>query len=172
MSGDQPLSPAIARLIMAGWWFTPNDATHSHSLPLHGGLANELSAWVHSFGRLASGDDRTWFLAARDYEAPASDDAFAWNEFERLSFDSSEDEQQAAAVTGFWRRHLPILLSVRDGYEYLAVREDGVIVYGGEPEFEDAEIVASSLAEMLDEIARRSGAKSPGATRVEKLLGL
>lgn len=103
---------------------------------------------MSSFSQLSSPDENCWFLSIDDYSALAQD-AFAWNEFEILSLDASSSDDERAMITTFWSRHVPILLSVRDGYSYLAVRDDGVIIHGEEPEFEQTTLVAASLDELL-----------------------
>ena len=102
---------------------------------------------------LSSGDETTWFLCAEDYDSRL-DHAFWWNEWERLSLESAEgDEVWTAEIKSFWDDHLPIVLSVGDGYAYYAVSmEDGAVVYGREPEFEGCERVAGSFEEFLKHI--------------------
>jgi hypothetical protein len=46
-------------------------------------------------------------------------------------------------------------MSVRDGYAYLAVeRETLCVVEGDEPEYEEARVVAQSVLEVLERMAR------------------
>jgi hypothetical protein len=169
--GQELHCAAIARLRDAGWRFEASKSARDGDPSVLAAFSADVSVWANSFALLASADETTWFLAADDYEE-GSDNAFAWNEFEKVSLDASEDEEQVVAVTEFWSRHLPVLLSVRDRYAYLAVRSDGMIVCGEEPEFEDAEVVAGSLAELLSGLARPSDMSSAGAVKVAALLGL
>ena len=109
--------------------------------------------WLQFIGtvsELFSGDETTWFLCAEDYDSRL-DHAFWWNEWERLSLESAEgDEVWEAEIKSFWDRHLPIVMSVADGYAYYAISmEDGAVVYGREPEFEACEQVAASFPEFL-----------------------
>jgi hypothetical protein len=108
----------------------------------------------------ASPDDKVWLLTAADY-APNSKAAFAWNEWEKMSLDSAgEGTEWANEVRRFWERHFPFLMSVRNGYAYLAVkRTTGVIVFGEEPEFEEAEEIAPSLKHLAADLS--SGALRP-----------
>jgi len=62
---------------------------------------------------------------------------------------------------------LPILLSVRHGYEYLAVRDDGAVVHGSEPEFEEVVVVFSHFDDLLRYIITRPEARE---RVVERLL--
>ncbi len=53
---------------------------------------------------------------------------------------------------------MPAVLSVRSGYEYYAIDTDspyGAVVYGCEPEFEEAKKVSDSFIEFLELIMRR-----------------
>lgn len=107
-----------------------------------------------------------WFLSTDDYTCSTMD-GFAWNEFETISLDAASTDEERAAVTDFWTEHLPILLSVRGHHSYLAVRGDGAIVHGEEPEFEQTRVVASDLEKLLEMISHRP---TPGAGRIESLL--
>lgn len=156
---------AIARLRSAGWSFEPNPGHVRVPAALESAPADR-TAWASSFSRLSSPDDTTWFLSLGDYAEP-SDDAFAWNEFETMSRDAATGPEEEAAITEFWRRHCPILLSVRGPYSYLAIRDDGVIVHGTEPEFEDTTEVAVDLSALLRTIG---DPPTPGIGLVETLL--
>lgn len=110
--------------------------------------------WVSSFSQLSNADETVWFLSRHDYST-GSEDAFAWNECEQLSIQAATTDGEAAAVSRFWKRHVPILLSVRNGYEYLAVRDDGAVVHGAEPEFEEAVAVFSQFEDLMRYIVAR-----------------
>lgn len=165
-------SSAIAALREAGWTCVPSDT----------GWPEDLTGWQLSFTELASADDRVWFLSAADYRSAAEasepaetgddSDGFAWNEFELLSLDAAQTDAEAAEVKRFWAAHRPIMLSVRDGYAYVAVRSDGAVVFGEEPEFEETQTVAENFPELLALIAgwgaldtgpRDGGGAGPGA---------
>lgn len=143
---------AAAALRALGWVHEP--AAHApHAVP---GVLRSFPpaqhAWASSFSRLSSLDDTVWFLALDDY-TDATDTAFAWNEFETIGRDAAMSDDDAAAVSEFWRRHCPILQSVGGEYAYLAIGLDGAIVHGAEPEFEATTTVADSLAGLLEQIA-------------------
>ena len=160
------VASAIANLVSAGWSFDPTTPPDI-ALPRALGDASEtLVAWMSSFSELSSPDDAVWFLGRGDYVA-RSGEGFAWNAFERISSEAAETNQEANEVADFWNAHCPILLSVRGAYSYLAVRRDGVIVHGAEPEFEDATAVAPSFEALLDSIAR---GPADGQEPVERLV--
>lgn len=139
---------AIGCLQEAGWTCDPPSSTDD-GLPSALQTAPEtVIRWVSSFSLLSSSDETVWFLSRDDYSNRAAS-AFAWNEFEQLSIEAATTDDEAVAVSRFWESHLPILLSVRDGYEYLAVRDDGAVVHGTEPEFEEAVVVFSQFEELL-----------------------
>jgi hypothetical protein len=115
--------------------------------------------WASSFSQLSNADETVWFLSRPDYSNGA-EDAFAWNEFEQLSIQAATTDDEAVAVARFWERHVPILLSVRDGYEYLAVRDDGAVVHGTEPEFEEAVVAFSHFEDLLRYIIARPAARN------------
>lgn len=142
---------AIAALRAAGWRFEPSSPAGAVT-------------WAGSFSLLSNADETVWFLAREDYARPG---AFAWNEFETMSRDAAATEQEAAEIADFWQKHQPILLSVRGPYAYLAVCDDGPVVYGEDPEFEQAHVVAGDLAGLLRMIADRS---VPEAGVLDRLL--
>ena len=112
--------------------------------------------WLQFVGTVSerfSGDETTWFLCAEDYDTRL-DHAWRWNEWEMLSLKSAEgDDVWADEIKVFWNKHLPIVMSVRDSYAYYAISvEDGSVIYGAEPEFEECKQVAGSFAEFLGRI--------------------
>ena len=121
--------------------------------------------WVSSFSQLSNADETVWFLSRHDYSTGA-EDALAWNEFEQLSIQAATTDDELVAVARFWERHLPILLSVRGGYEYLAVRDDGAVVHGTEPEFEEAVVAFSHFEDLLRYIIARPAARNDVVERL------
>jgi len=57
-------------------------------------------------------------------------------------------------IKSFWDKHLPILMSVKNGYSYVAIGigefNNGRIFYGTEPEYEDVAIIANSFYEFKE----------------------
>lgn len=94
--------------------------------------------------------ETVWMLCPDDF-APQGEDGFAWNEFEKMSLDAAEgDNIWTAEIKSFWNEHLPICLSLKDGYSYYALcLKDGTIVTGEEPEFEETTEVAPSFRDFL-----------------------
>jgi len=88
----------------------------------------ELLASVES---CPSPDDKAWFLCEQEYNGK-TDSAYAWNEFEKQSLDGADDDEEwRKEIVRFWDAHFPMLLSVKSGYAYLAIRmSDGAIVCG------------------------------------------
>lgn len=144
---------AIANLVRAGWSLDPTTPPETVLPRVLGDASETLVAWMSSFSELSSPDDAVWFLGRGDYRARPGE-GFAWNAFEMISLKAADTHQEAAEVADFWSAHCPILLSVRGQYSYLAVRTDGAIVHGEEPEFEEATVVAPSFEDLLDSIAR------------------
>lgn len=73
-----------------------------------------------------------------------------------LSIEAAEhDKKWQKSIRTFWDGHLPLVLSVEDGYAYYAIRQDQ-IVYGREPEFEETEVVCSTLTELLRKLTEES----------------
>ena len=114
---------------------------------------SELITTVQS---MISSDETTWFLCKDDYD-PQKDKAFQWNEWELLSLEGIEnDAEWESEIKEFWNQHLPMILSVKDGYSYYAISmENGSIVKGSEPEFEECEWVADSFEDFMKKIMNR-----------------
>ncbi len=97
--------------------------------------------------------ENVWFLTADDY-LPKDENKWRYNEFELISLEAAQDDKTLQnEITNFWNNHLPIVMSVANGYEYYAIdTSDGRIVHGLEPEFEKAEAVAASFSDFLKKI--------------------
>ena len=98
-------------------------------------------------------DERAWFLCAEDYDMQG-DKAWQWNEWELLSLEAAEnDTAWKDEIRKFWNGHLPIFLSLENGYAYYAISmKDGSVVYGAEPEFEECETVADSFEDFMERV--------------------
>lgn len=93
-------------------------------------------------------DATVWFVTPWDFRR--HENGFRWNEFELMSLEWCDGD---SAVTEFWDRHIPVVQSVKDGYSYYAINtENGKVVYGCEPEFEEAETVADSFEDFIAKI--------------------
>lgn len=116
----------------------------------------EFLAWSSAFGSLSNAEETVWFLSVGDYSC-VGDDAFAWNEIETMSLGAATTDAQVSAVVRFWDRHLPVLLSVKDGYSYVALVTSGEgagrTVFGEEPEFEETVPLADDFDQFLAIIA-------------------
>ena len=149
----------------AGWTREPPPTVHGALPdPLHT-ASDMLIRWASSFSLLSSSDETVWFLSRDEYSA-GSEGAFSWDECEQVSLQSAMTARESAAVRGFWQRHTPILLSVRSGYEYLAVRDDGRVVHGAEPDFEEASVVCSDFEFLLERIASRTAQSNDAVERL------
>lgn len=108
-------------------------------------------SFIEGYESIMNGEEIIWFLTAENYY-PKSEDEWRYNEFELISLDAADgDEDFIAEIRNFWNNHIPIIMSVGNGYEYYAIELDsGNIVSGFEPEFEEAETVAESFDEFLE----------------------
>lgn len=111
--------------------------------------------FLQSFARLEAADETTWFNSIHDFDSSNSSSEFAWNEFELQSLEAlSGDTQSLTLIRGFWDAHLPVALSVKQGYAYFAIgvadHNWGQIFYGEEPEYEEAELVANSFSDWIN----------------------
>ena len=144
-------------LVSCGWKVERNELSTYH-LPdiLKSRYKNCPQSWldfIASVKSMVSSDETSWFLCAADY-APQAADSFQWNEWESLSLAAAQgDTAWQESIIKFWDTHLPIFMSVKDGYSYYAVSmKDGSIVYGSEPEFEACEPAAASFEDFMRKI--------------------
>ncbi len=113
---------------------------------------DDIKNFIQSFNVCANKEDNIWFLSLKDYDNE-TESAFPWNEFENQSLESV-DEDMKNDVVEFWETHLPILMTVKSGYQYVAVgigeQNKGEIFYGSEPEYEEAVLIAKSFSEFKE----------------------
>ena len=112
--------------------------------------------FINTVRSIQNNEETTWFLCQDVFDGQKQS-AFSWNEWETLSLDSAgHDIVWEMEIKEFWNRHLPIIMSVQNGYAYYAICvEDGSIVYGAEPEFEACTIVAPSFEAFLRKIVQQ-----------------
>lgn len=117
------------------------------------GISGEYIELLKRVKQLISPNEKTWFLCEDEYNGN-SDIAFKWNEFELLSLEVAEgDDEWKAEIISWWDKKLPIVMSVDGEYSFYAIdlsNNKGSIVKGYEPEFEEAEEVASSIDEFFE----------------------
>lgn len=120
-------------------------------------LGNEYEEFLKHFKEVISIDEKTWFLCSDEYNG-VSESAFKWNEFEELSLEAAEgDNDWREEIKRWWDKKLPIIMSVREGYSFFAIDLEnncGNIVRGEEPEFEETEIIANSFYEFLEMVMK------------------
>jgi hypothetical protein len=111
--------------------------------------AIELIAEINT---LVRSDEKMWILTGKDFRSE-SKSSFSWNEFEIQSLQAAgKDQSQIDAVTLFWDKHFPIAICVEDGYVYYALCENGTVVTGRGPEFEQTTIFADNYLDFLKKI--------------------
>ena len=119
----------------------------------YGNIPEQWLSFTSEIQYMTNADETMWFLCAGDYNIQG-DVAFQWNDWEYISLESAQDDEDwQAEIKRFWDGHFPIIMSVRDGYAYYAVSmEDGSIVKGVEPEFEECRVVASSFVDFMEKV--------------------
>ncbi len=116
------------------------------------GLPDEYLEFLEVVETCVAPDEQTWFICEAEFNNSAETE-FRWNEFEMLSLEAAAgDPAWESEITAWWDHHLPIVMSVEDGYSFYAIdltTDSGAIVRGVEPEFEEVEKVADSFGEFL-----------------------
>ena len=131
----------------------------------HPRIPTLVTEFLGSFVTCEKADQTEWFLSGADF-AGATSSAFRWDAWEQLSLEAAgDDDDMIRDIYAFWDAHIPILLSVRDGYAYHAVKTAadgfGRVVAGREPEFEEADVLADSFEEYLRQIMLNGGPCPP-----------
>ena len=125
----------------------PKDILERYAVPV------EYKIFLENIKICINAEENVWFLCFDDY-LEKEEDSFRWNEFETISLDAADNENELInEIKNYWNKHFPIIMSVKNDYEYYAINiENKKIVYGYEPEFEESEIMANNFEEFLDKI--------------------
>ena len=126
----------------------------SNFLNRYPNLPADYQEFLQQFQVITNESDNVWFNSIEDFNGE-SDSGFRWNEFEIMGLEALEDDMNSCdMIRQFWDNHIPILMSVKDGYRYLCIdlspENYGKIYYGVEPEFEESvEFVCDSFNHLL-----------------------
>jgi hypothetical protein len=119
-------------------------------------LPEDFKFFISHIESAISSDEQSWFLCLDDFNNPQPD-SVQWNQYEQISINAAEKDNDVSWVSeikSFWDCYLPIMLSTRSGYAYIAIgicnANFGKIYHGIEPEFEEVTLLANSLTEFLE----------------------
>ena len=119
-------------------------------------LPDDVVAFLTDFETVVSPAQTAWLITRAEILGE-SDSAFCWDQWEQDSLSAATgDDAWQQSIRRFWDAHFPIMVSVKSGYAYAAIREDLSIVAGEGPEFEETEKIAESFLGFLRQIADRS----------------
>ncbi|BCJ95519.1 hypothetical protein acsn021_30880 [Anaerocolumna cellulosilytica] len=116
-------------------------------------LPKEYLSFLQKVKQGISPNEKSWFICEDEFN-DTSGIAFSWNEFESISLEAAEDDEEwSSDITEWWDKHIPIVMSVENGYTFYAIDlSNGAVVKGTEPEFEETFAVASHFGEFLQKI--------------------
>ena len=121
-------------------------------------IPEEYKRFLETIKKCINADENIWFLCMEDY-LPKPEGEFRWNEFEIMSLEAAEeddDQESIIDIKNFWDKHLPIIMNVKNEYEYYAINmENRKIVHGFEPLFEETDEIAKNFAELLEKIIKK-----------------
>ena len=122
-------------------------------------LPQSVQEFIEATRLVVAPDAKSWFVTSGDILGTNAS-AYCWNEWELQSLGAADgDAKWQAEIRQFWDQHFPVILSVKSGYAYFAVRQsDLAIVAGEEPEYEECTQFASSFDELLSAVASASPA--------------
>ena len=133
---------------------TKSDVYSNAILSAYGPLSAAFLEFLQKCKRVISGDDTRFFLCLDDYSGE-SDLAFKWNEFELISLEAAEgDTEWTNDIRSWWKTKIPFYISVDGEYSFYAINteDNGAILSGYEPEFEEADKVAEDFEDFLSKV--------------------
>ncbi len=145
---NEAYSTALHSLSAAGWAVELGErcALPAAIRARYGWLPESHVRFLEETRSVVSADGQAWFVTALDL-SKLSDSAFAWNEWELQSLEAAGGATaMLRGIVNFWDRHFPLVHTVEDGYGYFALGNPELhVVQGGEPEFEQPDIVANTI---------------------------
>lgn len=123
-------------------------------LSAYGPLPCAFLEFLKKYKSVISGDETKFFLCLDDYSGE-SGLAFKWDEFELISLEAaSGDEDWTNDIRSWWKTKIPFYMSVNGEYAFFAIdtEDNGAIVSGYEPEFEEADKVADSVEDFMSKV--------------------
>ncbi|REJ96411.1 MAG: SMI1/KNR4 family protein [Planctomycetota bacterium] len=112
-------------------------------------LPDDVIEFLNTFDAVVSPSRKAWFTTRAEL-CGRTNSAFRWNEWEEESLSVAEDDTAwQDSIRAFWNKHFPLLLSVKSGYAYVAIRSDLKIVAGEEPEYEETTKIADNFSDFL-----------------------
>jgi len=143
-----------------GWLIkktNPNTSGLPECISRYHNIPTEYIRFLSGIRSCTSSDETVWMLGTEDF-CMQGEDVFKSNEFEVISLQAAADagdQEWETRIKDFWNQHLPVCLSVKEGYSYYAVcMNDGTVVHGAEPEFEETTNAAASFREFMEKVCR------------------
>ncbi|MCR5607530.1 MAG: SMI1/KNR4 family protein [Lachnospiraceae bacterium] len=151
----------IDYLVKNGWKFTIeyNESVMLNNDFVHKKKLENLSYYlfIKKYKELYNNDATIWFNCIDDYNEN-TESAFAWNEFELLSLENALDNEQHNTIKEWWKKIIPIIISVKDGYyKYYAISigdNFGKVIMGHEPEFEEVDVIAENFEDFIEKVTK------------------
>mgnify|MGYP000134511373 CR=1 FL=1 len=85
-------------------------------------LPADYQEFLQRFQTITNESDNVWFNSIEDFNGE-SDSGFRWNEFELMGLEAlADDKESCDMIRLFWDSHIPILMSVKDGYQLFVHR--------------------------------------------------
>src|SRR5512132_3688196 len=163
------MSVLLTELRKRGW--TIEESEHPLSrLPDHiraryPDVPSTVEEFLSALDVCHNGAEDAWMLTPAEFRKTDAE-GFRWNEYELMALEAAEGEpDRQSEVRAFWNGHLPIMMAVHSGYDYLAVRlaqpNFGSIVHGFAPEWENASFVSRSFEEFLARFTEEAVSPEP-----------
>lgn len=158
---DDWIQKFLAKLAERGWLVggvpSDADALHPTDVPRYSSfMPAELFNMLARSDSLMRQDQGAWFWSPSDYLG-RSNKAHLWTQVEVDCIEGARgDENWQAEIRNFWDEHFPIGLQVSPRCMFIAIRRDGVVVVGVEPEYEETTEVADSFRAFAEDVVADS----------------
>jgi hypothetical protein len=168
------LNDELLVLSQFGWTVEPSDDESvcskfsGHEKNRSGNIPERLMDLICKFNVCANKEDTAWFVTHENF-GDVSENEFAWNEFEIQSIEAAlDDDDLKNDVSNFWNSHFCFLMSVKSGYSHMSIKTRGDnignVVWGFEPEYEEASFFAASFDEFMGILVRHVTGKEINST--------
>ncbi|MBQ8569673.1 MAG: hypothetical protein IJ446_10700 [Oscillospiraceae bacterium] len=139
-------------------WIIETAEEGKYKLPeIYKGKIGYIEQLAEKYKCICNPDEDAW-LVFGEHISEHGEDGFAWDTFKNITLNACDtddefDKQLYKEAYNWWEKHYPFYIAVYDCYEFYAVNtDDGSVVYGMEPMFEDAEKVADSVDEFFENV--------------------
>ncbi|MEN8410456.1 hypothetical protein ABFP33_10850 [Acinetobacter bereziniae] len=138
----------IEVLTKNNWNIEERSYKGDENIPGFDHLPIELQEILMNYKTISNPSDVAWFFTIAEIRGETESE-FDWEELRQQSLDAAMNDVEINRINNFWDHHFCFLMSVKNGYSYLAICLEGKnknkVVYGYEPEYEEVDVIFDSF---------------------------